>query len=49
MATDFEDANLHKNTIVSKADPEQELSKDAQVLVRGSKQGMQDLCHGRKG
>lgn len=43
MATDHEDANLRKNAIVSKADPEQELSRDAEVLVRGSRPGMRDL------
>jgi hypothetical protein len=37
MATDHEDATLQKNAVSSKADPEQETSRDARVLVGDSR------------
>lgn len=43
MATDNEDASVQKNTTVSKGDPEQEASKDAQVLVCCSRLAMRHL------
>lgn len=49
MATDHEDTSAHKNGTLSKGDPEQEASRDAQVLVRGSRLAMRDLHHGRIG
>lgn len=42
MATDREDASVLKNATVSKGDPEQEPSRDAQVLVRGLRLAMRD-------
>lgn len=35
MTTDREDGSVKKNAAVSEADPEQETSRDAQVLVGG--------------
>lgn len=39
MANDPEDASVQKNATVSKGDPEQESSRDAEVLVSGLRPG----------
>lgn len=49
MAADHEDASVQKDANVSKGDPEQESSRDAQVLVGGSRLAMRYLQHWRTG